>query len=171
MTIALSVAELCSSYPTAGGLYFITKHVVKDNMPLAAWIIGWSNFLGQTAGVASVAYTVGQFTVAAVSIGSGYDTASESFNYSPDPKHTVGASIGMLVLMGLFCSLPSRYLSDIILWFAPFNLLGSVAISIAMLVMTPNKHSASYVFTEVMDGSGWGNRGFSFLIGFLSVVW
>ena len=121
--------------------------------------------------MASVAYSVGQFVVAAASIGSGYDEASQSFNYSPNPKHTVGASIGMLVLMGIFCSLSSRYLSKTILWFAPINLLGSVSVSIALLVLTPSKHSASYVFAEVQDGSGWGNTGFSFLLGFLSVVW
>ena len=41
LTIALSVAELCSSYPTAGGMYVVTKYVVADrsNMPLAAWIV------------------------------------------------------------------------------------------------------------------------------------
>jgi amino acid transporter len=38
-------------------------------------------------------------------------------------------------------------------------------------VLTPNKQSATWVFTTVTDGSGWGSRGFSFLLGFLSVAW
>ncbi len=42
------VAELVSAYPTSGGMYFVTKHVFPgDKVPLAAWVIGWSNFLGQ----------------------------------------------------------------------------------------------------------------------------
>ena len=49
--------------------------------------------------------------------------------------------------------------------------LGSVAISIALLVMTPDKHSARFVFGEVVDNSGWNSRGFSFLLGYLSVAW
>ena len=105
------------------------------------------------------------------SLGSGFDADAQSFRYSPTSEHTVAASVGMLVLMGIICSLPSKWLSDFIVWFAPIGILAAVAISIAMLVMTENKNSASYVFTNVIDGSGWGNQGFSFLLGFLSVVW
>jgi hypothetical protein len=46
--LRVSVAELVSAYPTSGGIYFITKHVFPpEHVPIAAWIIGWSNFLGQ----------------------------------------------------------------------------------------------------------------------------
>jgi len=49
--------------------------------------------------------------------------------------------------------------------------VASIAISIALLTLTPNLLPASQVFGNVTDGSGWGSRGFSFLIGFLSVAW
>jgi hypothetical protein len=45
--------------------------------------------------------------------------------------------------------------------------LASISICIALLVLTPNKQSAHWVFTTVMDGSGWGSRGFSFLLGYV----
>ena len=61
----LIVAELVSAYPTAGGMYYVTKHVVpKDAVAPGAWIIGWCNFLGQAAGVASLAYTISQMILA-----------------------------------------------------------------------------------------------------------
>lgn len=42
------VAELVSAFPTSGGMYFVTKKVFPPkDVPLAAWTIGWSNFLGQ----------------------------------------------------------------------------------------------------------------------------
>ena len=50
-------------------------------------------------------------------------------------------------------------------------MLGSAAISIAVLVVVPNKLPASEVFGHVRDGSGWNSKGFSFLIGYLSVAW
>ena len=60
------VAELVSAYPTAGGMYFVTKHVVPpEHVAIWAWIIGWLNFLGQAAGVASLAYTISQMIFAA----------------------------------------------------------------------------------------------------------
>jgi predicted metal-binding protein len=52
-----------------------------------------------------------------------------------------------------------------------FHVLVLLSCSIALLVMTKNKHSASYVFTNVEGTSGWTPVGFSFLFGFLSVSW
>lgn len=57
-----------------------------------------------------------------------------------------------------------------ILWFAPINILASVVICIALLVLTPEKQSAGVVFGGFIDGSGWGIP-FSFLLSFLSVAW
>lgn len=77
-----TVAELVSAYPTAGGMYFVTKQVVpKEMVPIWAWIVGWCNFLGQTAGVSSVAYTVSQMVLACGSMNSGFD--GQSYLYSP----------------------------------------------------------------------------------------
>lgn len=168
--IALSVAELVSAYPTAGGMYFVTKNVVPpEHVALWAWLIGWSNFLGQTAGVASVAYTVSQMVLATASMNSGLKDSV--YFYRPNALQTVLLSILLLIIMGVICSLSSKMLNRIVVWFAPINVLASVAISIALLVLTPEKQSARWVFTHFTDGSGWGNKGFSFLLGFLSVAW
>jgi hypothetical protein len=45
--------------------------------------------------------------------------------------------------------------------------LASIAICIALLMLTPEKQSAKWVFTEITDGSGWGSKGFSFLLGYV----
>jgi amino acid transporter len=76
------VAELVSAYPTAGGMYFVTKNVVPpEHAAIWSWIIGWCNLLGQTAGVASVAYTVAQMILATASMHSTFD--GTSYAYSP----------------------------------------------------------------------------------------
>ena len=77
-----AVAELVSAYPTAGGMYFVTQRVVPpEHAPIWSWVIGWCNLLGQTAGVASVAYTVSQMILAAASMNSSFDGIS--YSYSP----------------------------------------------------------------------------------------
>lgn len=82
MCIGSSVAELVSAYPTAGGMYFVTKHVVpKHQVPIFSWVQGWCNLLGQTAGVSSVAYTVSQMLLACVSMNS--DLVDGQYSYSP----------------------------------------------------------------------------------------
>jgi amino acid transporter len=82
MCIGSSVAELVSAYPTAGGMYFVTKHVVpEEQVPIFSWIQGWCNLLGQTAGVSSVAYTVSQMLLACASMNS--EIVDGQYSYSP----------------------------------------------------------------------------------------
>lgn len=82
MCIGSSVAELVSAYPTAGGMYFVTKFVVpEEKVPVFSWVQGWCNLLGQTAGVSSVAYTVSQMVLAGVSMRS--DLVEGRYSYEP----------------------------------------------------------------------------------------
>ncbi|KAJ5552129.1 hypothetical protein N7494_001507 [Penicillium frequentans] len=170
MCIGSSVAELVSAYPTAGGMYFVTKHVVpKDQVPIFSWVQGWCNLLGQTAGVSSVAYTVSQMLLACVSMNS--DLVDGQYSYSPTALQTVLVSIGILCVLGVICSLTTKSLHLIILWFAPINIAATIGICIALIYLTPDKMPASWVFTHFTDGSGWGSKVFSFFLGFLSVAW
>ncbi|KAF2233069.1 amino acid permease [Viridothelium virens] len=170
MCIASSVAELVSAYPTAGGMYFVTKHVVpKEHVAIWAWVIGWCNFLGQAAGVASLAYTIAQLILAGATMNSTF--IDDTYSYTPNALQTVLLAILVLCLFGTICSLTTKSLHRIVIWFAPINILASISICIALLILTPNKQSATWVFTHVTDGSGWGSKGFSFFLGFLSVAW
>lgn len=82
LCIGSSVAELVSAYPTAGGMYFVTKHVVpEEQVPMFSWVQGWCNLLGQTAGVSSVAYTVSQMLLACASMNS--ELVDGKYSYSP----------------------------------------------------------------------------------------
>jgi amino acid transporter len=94
MCIASSVAELVSAYPTAGGMYFVTKNVVPpEHAALIAWIMGWMNFLGQTAGVSSVAYTVSQMILACASMNSALEGGEYAYSPcdSPFPTRRYGS--------------------------------------------------------------------------------
>lgn len=170
MCIGSSVAELVSAYPTAGGMYFVTKHVVpEEQVPIFSWIQGWCNLLGQTAGVASVAYTVSQMLLACVSMNS--DLVDGKYSYSPTALETVLLSILLLCILGAICSLTTKSLHHIVSWFAPINISATIVICVVLLYYTPDKQTASWVFTNFTDGSGWGSKFFSFLLGFISVAW
>jgi amino acid transporter len=40
--VALSMAEICSAYPTSGGLYYWSAKLAgKDLAPFASWLTGW----------------------------------------------------------------------------------------------------------------------------------
>jgi len=56
-SVASSMAELCSSMPTSGGLYYAAAVLAPPGWgPLAAWITGWSNWIGQVTGAPSVCH-------------------------------------------------------------------------------------------------------------------
>lgn len=165
MCIALSVAELVSAYPTSGGLYFTMKFLVpKSQVPISAWMCGWLNLLGQVAGVASTDYGCAQLLLAAVSMGT-------DFSYTPTADHTVGVMAGIVFLHGFINSLSTRWLERITKWYAIFHIAVLVACAVALLVLQKDKHSARYVFVDLNPQSGWDNKGWSFLFGFLSVAW
>ncbi|KAL2800717.1 amino acid/polyamine transporter I [Aspergillus keveii] len=168
--IGSSVAEMVSAYPTAGGMYFVTKFVVpEDQVPIFSWIQGWCNLLGQTAGVSSVAYTVSQMLLAAASMNSKLVDGDHS--YIPTAWDTVRLSIALLIFLGIICSMTTKSLHRIFIWFAPINITATICICFALLYNTPDKQPVSWVFTHVTDGSGWGSKLFSFLLGFISVAW
>ena len=48
--------------------------------------------------------------------------------------------------------------------------MASIAISIALLTLTKDLRPAKEVFGNLTDGSNWNSKGFSFMIGFLSVA-
>ncbi|RPA82914.1 amino acid permease [Ascobolus immersus RN42] len=159
--MAMSVSELVSAYPTAGGMYFVTKMVVpEEQMPMWCWIVGWCNLVGQTAGVAGLAYSVGQMVLAGVSL--------NSASYSPSPGETVFASFIVLLLMGTLCSLRTVNLHRMVAWFAPINVLATTTICLTLLTLTPTLQPLPHILTTFTNGSNTTPL-LSFLLGFLSV--
>ena len=62
--VALAMAEVCSVYPTAGGLYWWAYALAKRNKAAWAWFVGWFNFLGQVAVTAAIDYGAALTTTA-----------------------------------------------------------------------------------------------------------
>ena len=58
LTVAFSMSELCSAYPTAGGPYW---WAAKLGGPGWSWFTGWFNVIGLIAVVASVDYACATF--------------------------------------------------------------------------------------------------------------
>jgi amino acid transporter len=55
--VAMSMAELCSSMPTSGGLYYASAVLAPPGWgPFAAWLTGWSNWLAQVTAAPSGKY-------------------------------------------------------------------------------------------------------------------
>lgn len=167
MTIALSVAELVSAYPTSGGLYFtVSRLAPKKWVAPISWVVGWLNLLGQVAGVASSEYGSAQLLLAAVSMSTG--------TYVPTDQHTVGVMAALTLVCGLVNSLSTYWMEKMTKGYVIFHVVVLVTCSIAILAKTAGtewRNDATYVFTDITSFSGWTPISWSFLFGFLSVSW
>jgi amino acid transporter len=168
MFAGLSMAEICSAYPTAGGLYYwAAKLAPGKSGPIWSWFAGWFNLLGQVA------------VTAGITFGCGYSLAAflqlfTSQTYWTSSGHVVAITGALLFLQGMI----NTFGVDIVSIFNRVSVwwhLAGVAVIVVLLYIAPSSHehqSASFIF----GSAGWhafgGMSGFSapfyvFLLGLL----
>jgi amino acid permease (GABA permease) len=159
--VALSMAEVSSVYPTAGGLYWWAFAVAKRNKAAWAWFTGWFNFLGQVAVTAAIDYGAALTTTAFLNL---------MFGFAPSKAHTFGVFAIIIVLHGLLNTFGVnlvKLLSDVSAWWH----LAGVAVIVAILAIVPDHHyPIGKVFTETVNNSGLHGAGgvaYAFLLGLL----
>ncbi|KAJ0130281.1 hypothetical protein HZ326_26614 [Fusarium oxysporum f. sp. albedinis] len=159
---ASSLAELASSYPTAGGQYhFVAKLSPKTSRPLTSWFAGYISTLGWIASAGSAPFLAGTQIQGLLVL-----------NY-PDSyvfQRWHGTLLFWAVLLGsacicIFCSnkLPLIEKLTLVLHVTFF-----IAIIVTMAVTSPTNHSAEWVFSHFENNSGWGNNAVAWSIGLLS---
>jgi amino acid permease (GABA permease) len=156
--VALAMAEVCSSFPTAGGLYYWSAKLAKKNAAAWSWFTGWFNFLGQVAVTAGIDFGAAFFLNAFLDLQFGFDTR---------PWHTILLFGIILLVHGLLNQFGVRVvalLNDISVW---WHVVG-VAVIVGVLAFVPDNHqSASFVFTEFVNNTGWQSSLYVALIGLL----
>lgn len=69
LAIAASLAEICSVYPTSGGVYFWAAMLsTKKWAPLASWITGWLTLVGDWTVTTSINFSGGQLILSAITL-------------------------------------------------------------------------------------------------------
>ena len=143
--VGLAMAEVCSSFPTAGGLYYWSAKLAPRHGPAWSWFTGWFNFLGQVAVTAGIDFGAAFFINAFGALVWGWSTA-----------HSVTILIYAIVLLvhGLLNQFGIRLvalLNDISVW---WHIIG-VLLIVAVLVFVPSHHqSASFVFGHFVNDTG-----------------
>jgi len=168
--VALSMAELCSSMPTSGGLYYASAVLAPSGYgPLASWITGWSNWLGQVTGAPSVDYALAAMVLAAASI--------NDPSYTPQPWHVFLLTTLIMLSHACISSMPTKRI-------AQFNSVGSTFNIIALFIVIimipagtnrveqgyPRFTPSSEVWGNIYDGTNFP-AGVAILMSFVAVIW
>jgi amino acid transporter len=155
--VGLSMAELASAFPTAGGLYWWASRL---GGPAWGWFTGWFNLIGQVAILAGIDYGAATFTTA---------LANLWFNYSNDSHHVMYVYAAILILHALLNIFGVRLVA-MLNWVSAYWHVIGVAVIVIVLIVVPNSHqSVSWVFSKTVNNAGFGHAPFFFifLLGFL----
>jgi amino acid transporter len=88
--VSYSMGEICSAYPSAGSVYHWSAQLVPARYaPLASYICGWFNFVGNAAGDSSFAYFFAKFFNAAIKVSGGKTYFDDE---TDNEDNTVGVS-------------------------------------------------------------------------------
>ena len=146
--VGLAMAEVCSSYPTAGGLYYwAAKLAPQKTGPVWSWFTGWFNFIGQVAVTAGIDFGAALFITAFLNY---------QFNFSFVHWHVVLIYAIVLFVHGLVNQFGIRLvalLNDVSVWWHIFGVL----IIVGVLAFVPAHHqSAGFVFGHYVNLTGLG---------------
>nr|CAB3475404.1 unnamed protein product [Digitaria exilis] len=152
--VALSMAEICSAYPTSGGLYYWSAKLAgKDWAPLASWVTGWFNIVGQWAGTTSADFSLAQLIQVIILLSTG---GANGGGYMAS-KYVVLAIYGaILVVHGLINSLPIQWLAFFGQLGAFWNVAGVFALVIVIPAVAKERASLEFIFTHFNTDNGMG---------------
>ncbi len=156
--VGLAMAEVCSSYPTAGGLYYWAAKLAPSNGAAWSWFTGWFNFLGQVAVTAGIDFGAAFFLNAFLDL---------QFGFSATAGHTILLFGIILLVHALLNSLGVKLvarLNDISVW---WHIVGVLFIVGALVLLPDNHQSAGFVFGHFVNNTGWGS---TFYVGMLGLL-
>eukprot|EP01018_Ginkgo_biloba_P025347 Gb_18566 [translate_table: standard] len=167
MFVGLSMAEICSAYPTSGGLYFWSYRLSgKEWGPFASWMTGWFNIVGQWAGTTSVDYSLAQMLQVIILLSTG---GINGDGYKASKYVVLGLHGGILLLHAILNSLPINILSFFGTFASAWNVLGVFVLMILIPVVAPVRASSTFVFKTFNTNTGAGihSKPYIFVLGLL----
>jgi amino acid permease (GABA permease) len=145
LLVGLAMAEVCSSFPTAGGLYYWAAKLAPSNGPAWSWFTGWFNFIGQVAVTAGIDFGAAFFINAFLNL---------TFGLGEAHWQTILIFAVVLTVHGLLNQFGIKLvalLNDVSVW---WHITG-VLIIVAVLAFAPGNHMPAHeVFTGLSNNSG-----------------
>ncbi|GJP33203.1 hypothetical protein CLOM_g17759 [Closterium sp. NIES-68] len=163
--VALTFAEVSSSFPISGSLYFWAAALAgPKHGPFAAWITGWLEFFGISVGLGGVAFggvQLLQYTIYAATGG------ALNGGYLLSNYECFGITVGVLITGGLLTSLPIQVIGGINVFTAVWQILLTLVIIIVLPCVAVTTQPASFVFTHYhvqLDQSHLPNAAYAFVV-------
>jgi amino acid transporter len=158
IVVGSGMAEICSAYPTSGGLYYWAGRLGGKSGPAWSWFTGWFNVLGQVAVTAGIDFGFATFFLAFLDPTTGWAVTTHN------QLIIYGAVLLVHASLNSFGVRVVAFLSDVSAW---WHLLGVLTITIVLLAVPAHHASAHYVFATFENQTGFRSGVYVFFIGLL----
>ncbi|KAL6690523.1 amino acid transporter [Trichoderma pleuroticola] len=161
--IAVSLSELASAMPDAGGQYFWTSQLAsKKYARFVSYLTGWIAWAGSLFTCASIALGVGNLIMGCIQM------AHPTLVIKP------WMSFVAYQVVNIFCAIFN--ISSTALPTVTFFTLWTSIISFLVIILTvPCKaethQSATFVFATFVNNTGWKNNGIAYIVGLINCNW
>ena len=153
LCVAVSMSELASAFPTAGGIYYWASKMGGAGW---GWFTGWFNLIGLVAVSASVIYVSAvflQYLLGLYNVDFIFNFASTNAHYN---AHVIFALFVAILLVDLVINVFSGHLVSLVNGVSVWWHVIGVAVIIVLLIAVPSHHqSFSFVFTHLNNNSGF----------------
>ncbi|GAA5795239.1 hypothetical protein HPULCUR_000594 [Helicostylum pulchrum] len=167
MCVALSLAEVCSLYPTSGGLYYwvyelLSRHPRgKSKAPIAAFITGWTYSLANIISIGATNVTV------ALSIGS---IVKLSTDIDIPKIYLMLITLAITIFHGYLNMHDMGGLTVLNQWSVFWSCTGLIVIITVLSAFAPHQN-ASWVFTYYQNQTGFENPGYVLVLGMIGAAY
>ena len=153
LTVAASMAELCSAYPTSGAMY----HWAADlGGPAWGWLVAWFNIIGLIAALAGIDYSCAQFVLPFFGAASSQSNLLLAFGF-------------ILLTQGLLNHYGVKLVAILNDLSVTVHILGVALVALALFFFAP-KQPASFLL-EAVNSNHRTPYWWAFALGLLQAMW
>jgi len=153
LTVAASMAELCSAYPTSGAMYHWAAAL---GGPATGWFVAWLNIIGLVAAQAGINYSCAQFILPVLSI-------------EATPLNVFLMFAFTLVMQGILNHYGVGLVAKLNDVSVVVHIIGVILIVGCIFAMAPTQ-PVSFL-TEAVNSNGRSPYAWAFLLGMLQAQW
>ncbi|KKY22812.1 putative gaba permease [Phaeomoniella chlamydospora] len=162
--VGLAMADLGSSMPTSGGLYYWTHFYASPKWrKYLCFLVGYSNTLGLVGGLCSIDYGFALMFVSVITI-------ARDGNWSPSNGVIYAIFLCCVLLHGVFASTLAKVMGKLQTVFVVLNFILIFATIIALPIGKDKRNDAAYIFSHMENLTTWPT-GWSFMLAWLSPIW
>ncbi|TYG52177.1 hypothetical protein ES288_D09G006700v1 [Gossypium darwinii] len=166
--VGVAMAEICSSFPTTGSLYFWAAHLAGPKWgPFSSWCCAWLETIGLIAGIGTQAYAGSQTLQSIILLSTGTNKDGGYFA----PKWLFLCMYVSLTLiwavLNTFALEVIAFIDIISIW---WQVIGGLVIVIMLPLVAMTRKSAAYVFTSFemgVDSTGVSSKPYAVILSFL----